>query len=66
MFNDKHKPEIIHYWMITLTLTSSEEINFYVKAKTKQDALAIAEDYKFIADEPKLLAKAKSRLMLKR
>lgn len=65
MFRDERKPKTI-YWMVTLTLTSSEEINFYVKAKTLQDALAIAEDYKFIAEDEKLKAKAKNKLMLKR
>ncbi len=64
MYN-KSEPKII-YWMITLTLTSSEEIKFYVKAKTLEDALILAEDYKFIAEIPKLKENAKNKLMLKK
>ena len=59
------KPEIVHYWMITFTLTSGEEIKFYVKALTKSDALRIANDYRFIADNDKMLLSHKNKFMLK-
>jgi hypothetical protein len=65
MFSNTLKPEPIRYWMVTLTLTSSEEINFYVKTKTQFDALKIADEYQDIANEPKLLAKMRNKLLLK-
>ncbi len=64
MFSNTLKPEPIRYWMVTLTLTSSEEINFYVKAKTQFDALKIADEYQIIANEPKLLAKMRNKFLL--
>lgn len=65
MFKQEQTPEPIRYWMVTLTLTSSEEINFYVKAKTHRDALILAEDYKFIGEVEKLKENTRNKLMLK-
>lgn len=40
----------IRYWMVELKLTSDEVLNFYVKAKTHQDALKKAEDMISLAE----------------
>ena len=41
--------ETIRYWMVELTLTSGNVQAFYVKAKTKGDALVIAESLTHLA-----------------
>ncbi len=51
------KSENSRIWKIELPLTSGEVYAFYVKAKTKQDALEIAEGYEYLAHEPKMRSK---------
>lgn len=46
--------ETTRMWLIELPLTSGEVYAFYVKAKTKQDALRIAEGYEYLAHHPEL------------
>jgi hypothetical protein len=48
------KHETIRYWMVDVTLTSGKVQSFYVKAKTKFDALNKAEELKFLTLIPKL------------
>jgi hypothetical protein len=49
--NDK---QIIRYWIIEFTLTSGETVEFYVKAKTQQDALVIGKSYRHLIELGKL------------
>lgn len=56
------KTEIVHYWMIELTLTSGKVHNFYVKARDKVEALKTAHSYHYLASLPKL---RKSTLVLR-
>ena len=65
MFTNKCKPEPIRYWIVTLTLTSGEDIDFYVKAKTQQDALELAKDCDFMVSNEKLLNKFRNNFLLK-
>jgi hypothetical protein len=52
------------YWLVELTLTSGEVLEFYVKAKTQFDAYEKAEEYMFWLDNKKLKNKLKEfRLM---
>jgi hypothetical protein len=44
------KSEVIRYWMIELALTSGDVQNFYVRAKTKEDALKIARGYQYLSE----------------
>lgn len=49
--HSKHQnAETIRYWMVTFTLTSGKVEQFYVKAKTYEDAVTKANSYKFFAD----------------
>lgn len=52
--------ETVHYWTVTITLTSGEVEEFYIKAKTLQDALEKAEEYSYL---PKLGLKGGWRLL---
>tara|TARA_R110000765_G_scaffold128371_1_gene226514 strand:+ start:123 stop:386 length:264 start_codon:yes stop_codon:yes gene_type:complete len=49
--------ETSRIWKIELPLTSGEVYAFYTKAKTKQDALKIAEGYEYLIHEPRLREK---------
>jgi hypothetical protein len=46
--------EPIRYWMVELTLTSGEVLNFYVKAKQHQDALIKAQSLQHVSTLPRL------------
>lgn len=46
--------ETIHYWMVELTLTSGDVLNFYVKAKTSADAKVKANENRFRGEIPRL------------
>ena len=46
--------EPIRYWMVELTLTSGDVLNFYVKAKTSTDALVKANELKHRFEIPRL------------
>lgn len=41
--------ETVQYWTVTITLTSGEVEEFYIKARNKQEALEKAESYEYIA-----------------
>lgn len=51
----KLKNETVNYWTVTITLTSGEVKQFYIKARTKEDALEKAKSYKYLSliDYPK-------------
>jgi hypothetical protein len=49
--------EPIRLWMVELTLTSGDVLNFYVKAKQHQDALVKAQSLQHIVSIPKLKRK---------
>lgn len=53
--------EPVRYWSIEITLTSGEVGKFYVKARTKQDAILKAKEYAYV---PKLGLKGEWRLLL--
>jgi len=38
------------YWLVDITLTSGEVLQFYVKARTQQFAYEKADEYAFIAE----------------
>ena len=42
--------ETVHYWMVTFTLKSGEVKQFYVKARTYEDALIKANSYKYLVE----------------
>jgi hypothetical protein len=46
--------ETIRYWMVELTSTDGEILNFYVKAKTSIDAMVKANDNKYRLQIPRL------------
>ena len=52
--------EAIRYWMVELTLTSGDVLNFYVRAKTSIDAMIKAESLKHLAS----LSKRKRKFCL--
>lgn len=56
--------EPIRYWMVELTLTSGNVLSFYVKAKTKLDALKLAEENSFLAELSHLIPTS-NKLVLK-
>lgn len=42
------------YWLVEITLTSGEDLQFYVKALTKFDAYKKADEYAVLAENEKL------------
>jgi hypothetical protein len=52
--------ETVHYWTVTITLTSGEVEEFYIKARNKQEAIEKAEQYSYL---PKLGLKGEWRLL---
>jgi hypothetical protein len=46
--------ESIRYWMVELTLTSGDVLNFYVKARTSVDAQLKANENRFRGEIPRL------------
>ena len=46
-------------WLVTLTLTSGKNVEFYVKARTKFDAQKKAEEYSYIVDFDNLVGEFK-------
>ena len=42
--------ETIHYWMVTITLTSGDVKEVYVKARNKYEAIKNANEITYIAD----------------
>lgn len=42
------RPETVQYWTVTITLTSGEVEEFYVKARNKQEALDKGESYAYL------------------
>ena len=47
--NSKHRLlEPVLYWTVTITLTSGDVEEFYIKARNKQEALEKAKSYKYI------------------
>jgi hypothetical protein len=47
------------YWLVEFTLTSGENLQFYVSALTIFDAYEKADGYKCFANNTKLMAKLK-------
>ena len=47
---DYQRFDPIRIWMVDITLTSGEVIQFYVKARTKHDALEKAKSYIYLAE----------------
>jgi len=58
----KKLPETVKYfyWTVTITLTSGEVEEFYIKARNKQEAQEKAEEYAYL---PKLGLKGGWRLL---
>ena len=49
--NSKHRLlEPVLYWTVTLTLTSGEVEEFYIKARNKQEAVDKANSLTYLAD----------------
>ena len=44
----------MNYWLVDITLTSGEELQFYVSAKTKHDAYEKADGYAELAKNASL------------
>jgi len=44
------------YWLVAITLTSGEELHFYVSAKDKQSAYEKADEYAELAKNASLAA----------
>jgi len=67
MKNRKQKQEerkVIKLWLVEISLTSGESIQFYVKSRTKEDADEKVEGYLFWLDNEKLRNKlSEFRLM---
>lgn len=52
-YNRKYQLEgskTVHVWSVEITLTGGEVREFYVKARTKQDAIEKAESYAYLAE----------------
>ena len=60
MGKNKKLPETVLYWTVTITLTSGEVEEFYIKARNKQEAQEKAEEYAYL---PKLGLKGGWRLL---
>lgn len=43
------KVEAVHYWMVTIMLTSGDVKQFYIKARNHQEALEKAKKYDYLA-----------------
>lgn len=58
------KPKGSRLWLVEISLTSGESIQFYVKARTQFDAYEKADSYKFWVSNEKLKNNLKTfRLM---
>ena len=57
------KPKGMRYWLVEITLTSGEILQFYVKALTEFDAYEKADGYTYWVSNEKLKNKLKFRLM---
>lgn len=51
--------EPINCWLVTLTLTSGRDVEFYVTARTIFDAQKKADEYSYLADFEHLVGKFK-------
>lgn len=60
----KQPIEEIKYWLIEITLTSGEFLQFYVKALTQFDAYEKAEGYSLMAENELLKNKFKQFRLL--
>lgn len=60
MGKNRKLPETVLYWTVTITLTSGEVEEFYIKARNKQEAQEKAEQYAYL---PKLGLKGGWRLL---
>ena len=60
MGKNRKLPETVLYWTVTITLTSGEVEEFYIKARNKQEAQEKAEEYAYL---PKLGLKGGWRLL---
>jgi hypothetical protein len=60
----EEKAKIINYWLVEITLTSGEILQFYVSGLTQFDACEKAESYTYWMANEKLKSKLKTfRLM---
>lgn len=50
----KVQKQPINYWLVEITLTSGEGLQFYVSAKDKFDAYKKADEYAIIAENQDL------------
>ena len=48
MGKNRKLPETVLYWTVTITLTSGEVEEFYIKARNKQEAQEKAEEYAYL------------------
>jgi hypothetical protein len=48
------QPNVMHYWLVEITLTSGEILEFYVKALTLSDAYEKADTYAVLAENEAL------------
>lgn len=46
----RREADPIRYWLVTITLTSGEIVEFYVKARTQFDAYEKADEYAEFAE----------------
>ena len=50
----RKQPKVMRYWLVEITLTSGEILEFYVKALTLFDAYEKADSYAVLAENDKL------------
>ena len=48
------KPFLKKYWLVEITLTSGDTLQFYVSAKNQIEAYKKADNYAFLAENEKL------------
>lgn len=46
----RRQAETVNYWTVTITLTSGKSKQFYIKAKTYEDAILKAKSYEYLAE----------------
>ena len=49
-YKSRLSTETVRYWTVTITLTSGDVEEFYIKARNRQEAQEKAESLKYLAD----------------
>jgi len=52
--SDGKQKQPMKYWLVEITLTSGEDLQFYVSAINKHEAYKKADDYAFLAENESL------------